>query len=122
MYRKTLIALACAVISAPAFAQYVPPLSGDGLPPCELTNHRAPCSYLDFQHTPPNIFPPNIDVNPTPPLAPRSDSTTASDTGYGPNPQQPSSPDVFHNWRPTWNNGIPGVEIGPGTSYPRSQR
>jgi hypothetical protein len=30
MYRKTLIALACAVISAPAFAQYVPPLSERG--------------------------------------------------------------------------------------------
>jgi hypothetical protein len=47
MYRKTLIALACAVISAPAFAQTLPRC------PDGLTHHQEPCTYL----TPPSYKP-----------------------------------------------------------------
>jgi hypothetical protein len=121
MYRKTLITLACAVISAPAFAQYVPPLSGEGLPSCELTNNRAPCSYLEWDHprAPPNLFPPTIN-DPTPSIAPRSDGT-AGDYDRS-NPPEPSSPfDRWKNNHPTWNSG-PGWQWGPGPSYPESHR
>jgi hypothetical protein len=75
MYRKTLIALACAVISAPAFAQ-------SSLPECphdKLT--RAPCSTLTFPTPPP----------PAPPAR-----TTADDFGYvRSNPSPPPATD-FH--------------------------
>jgi hypothetical protein len=56
MHCKILIALACAVIGAPAFAQ-----SGDDflqfaqLTPCphQLTYHQTPCSNLEFNSSPP---------------------------------------------------------------------
>ena len=61
MYRKTLIALACAVISAPAFAQTLPPC------PRELTRHQEPCTYLtspsyNFTYKPSSDF--GIDRRP----------------------------------------------------------
>jgi hypothetical protein len=56
MYRKTLIALACAVISAPAFAQ-------SSLPECPrqliLSRYQEPCRYL----TPPSPRSPPIDLS-----------------------------------------------------------
>ena len=68
MYRKTLIALACAVISAPAFAQ-------SECPHDKLT--RAPCSILTF---------------PTPPPPPPPVRTTADEFGYvRQNPPPPPS-------------------------------
>jgi hypothetical protein len=71
MYRKTLIALACAVISAPAFAQ-------SECPHDKLT--RAPCSILTF---------------PTPPPPPPPVRTTADEFGYvRQNPPPPPSTDI----------------------------
>jgi hypothetical protein len=77
MYRKTLIALACAVISAPAFAQ-------SSLPECshQLSRYQEQCSYL----TPP--------PQPSPPPPPPA-RTTADDFGYvRSNPSPPPSMDL----------------------------
>lgn len=59
MCRKTFIALACAAISAPAFAQTLPPC------PRELTRRQEPCTYL----TPPSYKPSSY----IPPYKPPSD-------------------------------------------------
>jgi hypothetical protein len=74
MYRKTLIALACTVISAPAFAQ-------SECPHDKLT--RAPCSILTFPTPPP------------PPPPPPPVRTTADEFGLvRQNPPPPPSMDL----------------------------
>ena len=112
MYRKTLIALACAVISAPAFAQistYAPDSSFQStLPECshQLTEgkyHQEPCSNLDpFPH-------PSQSQPPDEPL-------TGLQHGWKPNPQEPPSTldtlggELKNNCHPTYRNGVPGWE------------
>ena len=126
MYGKTLIALACALISAPAFAQAQ-------LPPCpnQLTYHQAPCSNLQWNPSPPPKIPTTITKIPTTTGDPRTrNGSTTSAERYGlskPNPQGPRSKldtigDRIKNDHPTYTNGIPGWQKGPGASEPQSHR
>jgi len=60
MYRKTLMVLICAVISAPAFAQSSDFSRYRQLPPCpnQLTYRQAPCSNLEWNRPAPYVPPP----------------------------------------------------------------
>ena len=101
MYRKVLIALACAVISAPAFAQSSLPQCPDG-----LRYHQQPCSYLQW-----NLSPASPPPDLTPHRPPNWDSMSSQRYGYDrSNPQAP--PSTLDNLGkrlgdsgPTWSNG-----------------
>jgi hypothetical protein len=104
MYRKALIALACAVISAPAFAQTLPRCP-DGLTyphynqkPCTyLTPPSPPTSTPIIKYTPPENF--GLDTRPG-----------YEKYGYGQNPKRPTS-DIGKGWEcnhPTYGGNTVG--------------
>lgn len=107
MYRKTLIALACGVISAPAFAQ-------TSLPPCpdKLTHHQTPCTNL----TPPSppTSTPYITWKPSPDFG-LDRRPVYEKYGWGQNPQGPASTSDVIKKRldcnhPTYRGGAIGWE------------
>lgn len=116
MYRKFLLALACAMISAPAFAQSLRPQCPDGLGRTG-SSHQQQCSYLEWNSSrlAPSLWgssPPSLRPDPRP----NPDWNTSSSDAYGykrPNPQLPPSPpsrlETFPVG-PTWNEG-PGIKV-----------
>jgi hypothetical protein len=117
MYRKTLIALACAVISVPAFAQGPESSRYRQLPPCpsQLTRNQAPCANLEWNRSPPSP-PPKTD-----------ERTSAERYGWGRNPPAPPSTldtlgKKFERSGPTYRDGLPGWRWGREGSEHQSHR
>jgi hypothetical protein len=103
MYRKTLIALACAVISAPAFAQS----------PCGLFHQPPGCSYLNQPTWRPSTSEPK-PFDGRLKQDPFEDRRSSSRYWTGPDPKPPSTFDLGKRlddmtFRPTWNRG-PAVQ------------
>jgi hypothetical protein len=94
--------LACAVISAPAFAQ-------SSLPQCphQLTYHQEPCSNLQFDPSPPpSLFPPPINREPD------WDTTGFPHDYRRPNPPEP--PSTSEILRRRWEDSGPIYNEGMG--------
>jgi hypothetical protein len=123
MYRNMLIMLACALISAPAFAQSSDFSRYAQLPPCpdKLTYRQAPCSNLQWNPSPPSPRPtldPRVQIE-----AQKQKWTERWDERdryrWRDPPKPPSMSDTIEKKLeldrrgPTYRDGVPGWRWGP---------
>jgi hypothetical protein len=127
MFSKTLIALGCAVISAPAFAQSSDFSRHAQLPPCPkgVTRQQEPCRYLEWNRKQPNLNPKNQIERQQ--QRGTDERTSAERYGWGRNPQGPPSPygkleQKFERSHPTYKDRSFGWQWGRESSEPESHR